>query len=478
MSLGLFGDEAFYVQCSQRPDWAYMDLPFVTAMLVRLGTELVGHSQLGVRIVFVALGALLPFLVVRLAWPHVGPNHARAAGLWALILPGFAWQGFMALPDGPLLICLLVCLIALEQAITTQKWSWWFVCGFVCGVGFCTHYRFVLATLGIAVWFLISRDGRTQLRTPKPWMGGLLALIGTGPALYYNLAHNFSPLRYFLSVRNGLIFQPGELIAYVLKQAALMTPLAYGLLLLTLLFMWHESSAGNEKVRLYFIVSVTPIVCFFLASPFSRTGAHMMHWPLPGYVPLLVYLPVVCLRYWNKGGWLRRFTTASPMLAMLVTCILLIAIRLPIPGLDGLRHPYQGWSELAEKTQAHLQQMSSERPLLVADHYKTGAQLEFAFGGETVVYIMRHSKNFEHGRQDQFELWAIGERALMQTSNNTVLLVVELSEIPRGFESNWWKHLDFFFKDRVLLEAWDYAPRKSNPTRQFLFFRARLFYDG
>jgi hypothetical protein len=53
-SLDLFSDEAFYWLCAQRPALAYADHPFMTAMLVRLGTALLGDTVLGARLAFLA----------------------------------------------------------------------------------------------------------------------------------------------------------------------------------------------------------------------------------------------------------------------------------------------------------------------------------------------------------------------------------------------------------------------------------------
>ena len=78
--LDLFGDEAFYWQCGQRPAIAYADHPPITAMLVRLGSELLGDRPLGVRFFFLLAGAALPFAVFHLARPLVGRRDAWWAG--------------------------------------------------------------------------------------------------------------------------------------------------------------------------------------------------------------------------------------------------------------------------------------------------------------------------------------------------------------------------------------------------------------
>ena len=65
--LPLFVDEAFYWQEGRHLAWAYSDLPALTAWLARLGTALGGTHPLALRLPFLLLAALLPWLVVRIA---------------------------------------------------------------------------------------------------------------------------------------------------------------------------------------------------------------------------------------------------------------------------------------------------------------------------------------------------------------------------------------------------------------------------
>jgi 4-amino-4-deoxy-L-arabinose transferase-like glycosyltransferase len=65
--LPLFVDEAFYAWESRHLAWAYSDLPGLTAWLIAAGRAIGGEHVLSVRVVFVALGAAIPWLVVRIA---------------------------------------------------------------------------------------------------------------------------------------------------------------------------------------------------------------------------------------------------------------------------------------------------------------------------------------------------------------------------------------------------------------------------
>src|SRR5690606_29331452 len=113
--LPLFVDEAFYWQEGRHMSWAYSDLPGLTAWTIRLGGELFGDGVLAARALFLAVSALLPWLVVRIAWREFDPRQAWTAGCAALLLPLFGTLGVMALPDVLMALATLLCLDALTK---------------------------------------------------------------------------------------------------------------------------------------------------------------------------------------------------------------------------------------------------------------------------------------------------------------------------------------------------------------------------
>ncbi len=479
--LDLFGDEAFYAQCARRPDWAYMDLPGLTAALVRLGHALAGDGVLGTRLLFLLLGALFPPLIYALAVVYVPRLQALLAALLSLALPAYAWLGLTALPDVPLLLLATLMLLCCERATRAGHLGWWAATGLCCCLGFATHYRFVLAPAAVLLYLLIHSDHRRLLRTPGPWLCGSIAAIGLLPGLIYNLQHDFAPLRYFLLVRNQEAYRPALMATFLLKQAALVTPLAFGFLIAGLTVLWRRVRAGASRLSLPLLHAGLPLLVFLAMSPRHHTGVQSMHWLLPAYPALLVFATEALAAWYRKGGWRRWLAIAAPLSALVLALVALIGLALPLPATVALRHPFLGWRELSARTEQHLARFA-EAPLLVADHYKSGANLEFHLGGRKVL-VMSHSKNFEHGRQNQFDLWDIGEAELRRHEGHEALLVVETSEIPKGYDAVWWQHLAYHFEPMELLEEWTYqvpgARRDGSRTsRVFRFYRCRIHYSG
>lgn len=480
-TLDLFGDEAFYRQCARRPDWAYMDLPGLTAALVRLGTALCGDSLWSTRLPFLVLGALFPPLVYALALAYVPRVQALLAALLALALPAYAWLGLTALPDVPLLLFATAMLLCFERATRAGSLRWWAATGLCCCLGFATHYRFVLAPAAGLLYLLIHRDHWRWLKTPGPWLCGVIAALGLLPGLAYNLQHDFAPLRYFLVVRNQEAYRPGLIATFLLKQAALVSPLAFAFLIAGAAVLWRRMRSGQSRLLLPLLHAGLPVLVFLAMSPRHHTGVQSMHWLLSAYPALLVFATEPLVAWYRAGRWRRWLAVAAPLSALLLALLALVGLALPLPATVALRHPFLGWRELSARTQQHLARFEKP-PLLVADHYKSGANLEFYLGGRQ-VFVMAHSKNFEHGRQNQFDLWSIGEAELRRHERQEALLVVETSEIPKGFEAVWWQHLAYYFEPMELLEEWTYQVPGARgdgrrQTRVFRFYRCRVHYTG
>src|SRR5690606_39678849 len=97
--LPLFVDEAFYWLEGQHLAPAYSDLPGLTAWLARLGVTLGGDTALGLRMPFLLIAALVPWLTMRITAREYGEVYGWQAGCFALLLPLAGTLGLLALPD-------------------------------------------------------------------------------------------------------------------------------------------------------------------------------------------------------------------------------------------------------------------------------------------------------------------------------------------------------------------------------------------
>ncbi len=476
--LELFGDEAFYWQCGQRPALAYADHPPVTALLVRLGTELLGDTAFGVRLLFLLAGAALPAAVYLLARPLVGERDAGWAAGAALAVPAVAWLGLLAVPDAPMVLLAALFFAGFERATRTGARRAWLLTGLAGAAGLATHYRFALAPAAALAYLALAPGGRRLWRGRGPWW--MLAALAAGlvPGAVYNLRADFEPLRYYLAGRHAPRFDAGALGEHLAAQALLVTPLLYAALLGVLVALCRRALGGDDRAALAALFALAHLGTFFLASPFDASELVTAHWPAPGYLALLPYLPAALRGFAARGGgWRRLAAPLAPGLGAAVMVVLLAELGTGRPGLGAVREPFVGVSEAVERTRALLPRVrpaADGRRLVVADNYKLGAQLERALAGGVDLYVLDHHKNRQHGRAPQLAAWGIDEAGLRRRAGEEALVVIEASQTRTGEHEAWLAHAaSFFGRLEPLGELEVASPGKRKKVKVYRFYRGR-----
>jgi len=432
-NLAPFGDEAWYWQESRVLDWSYSDLPLATAWLIRLGEFLFGHSALAMRAPFLLLGALLPLVLIRTGNRMFGSPVGWQAGLLALALPLLGTLGMFALPDVPLTVCWIVAIDAFDSALRTRGRLSWTLLGLALAGAWLSHYRAGMLILTGLLFLLLVPRGRLLWRERGLWLAIGISLLGLVPLLMFNLEHGWVALGFQLVERNPWSFHADALVQ-PLEQAIVCTPLFYLLLLWAAAGAARRAKAG-EPWDLLAVCALVPIVGYFVLGCFADDTRLRLHWPLPGYLPLLLLLPVLLRERGRAQEGLLRRTALALTFALLVLgcCVAYAYLALAAtPGGAGLLTQFKafpehwvGWNEVAAETRARLARPEFAQAVLVADNFMLAAELDFALGGERPVYTLDHPINVKHGRAPQLALWRRDESALRSLRPTRVLLVVE-----------------------------------------------------
>lgn len=440
--LELYSDEIFYWQASQFPALAYSDLPFMAALLAGLGAELFGHHAIAVRSVFLLMGCSVPALVYWLAHPLTNHKQALISATLTFCLPMAAFLGLLAVPDVPLIFWGLLLIGSLERATRDGRWRWWLLAGVFAALGLSTHYRFSLYVLAALIFMVGSRSHWHYWRSGRLWLAGLVAMTGLYPALSFNLVHDLSGIDYHLLSRHPWQFQPEGLLHPVI-QGTVVTPLLYALLWLTLWTLLKKARAGDSRAGLMAAFAVTNLGVYMILAPWSDTTRTTLHWPLSGYLPLLVYAPqtLSTLQAWlgaryneHRGRVLVR---AIPVVGFIGTLLLFIGIgsqgfNQQLQALTGsgvLSNKMAGWQPLTE----HIRRLQSIHNLpadglIVTDNYYTSAQIGFAMTAAR-TYTVDQDKTVRDGRYAQYAIWQRDEEGLRQLGGEQALFITEDSTL-------------------------------------------------
>jgi hypothetical protein len=171
-----------------------------------------------------------------------------------------------------------------------------------------------------------------------------------------------------------------------------------------------------------------PIAAYFLLGCFADDTRFRLHWPLPGYLPLLIALPVLLGELRSRA----LAISASALLALgsAVAFAYFAAAAVPggavlLAGVKAFPEHFVGWNEAAAITRAQLARPQAAHSVLVADNFMLAAELDFALDGERAVYALDQPINAKHGRTAQLALWQRDEAALDAIGTQDVLLVAE-----------------------------------------------------
>jgi len=187
-------DEAYYFDWARHLTWGYFDHPPGVALL-GMGIWLAPGSALAARLGALLAGALTLVVLARL-YVHSGLTRRDDLSLALVLvfttLAGLV-GGFITTPDSVLALAWALTLHEAERALAGDRRRW-LSAGVAAGLGLLGKYT--MGLIGpVLLWAILRTDPRA-LRTPWPYLGGLLALVVFTPNLAWNAQHDWVTLRF------------------------------------------------------------------------------------------------------------------------------------------------------------------------------------------------------------------------------------------------------------------------------------------
>jgi hypothetical protein len=288
--------------------------------------------------------------------------------------------------------------------------------------------------------FLLTPRGRAQWTRGGLWLAMGIAALGLLPLLISNWQQHGAGLAFQLMERNPWRFHADTLVQ-PLEQAVTCTPLLYVCLLWVPWRCWcRRREAGPWDVIA--ILSLTFIVVYFAAGLFADDQRFRVHWPLPGYLPLLAALPALLYEAHAARAW-RMVTLMGAGLALCAQLAGMFYLGLAadpetarwLGAARAFPTAFIGWKESAAIAKA---QLVSSPGVLVADNFMMAAELDFQFDGQRPVYTLDSPLNIKYGRAPQIAEWGLDERALQrQHAGESALLVVDEHALRERERAAW-----------------------------------------
>jgi Dolichyl-phosphate-mannose-protein mannosyltransferase len=282
-------DEAYYWLYSNHLDWGYFDHPPMTALLVRLGDPMGG--TLGVRFgTILAQGGAL-WALWRMLARFDGPLPPPHIFFFiAFAIPVFQVYGFIATPDGPLLLFGALFLL-LYQCYLEKPAGWTAV-----ALGAVTAGLFYSKYHGLLLVFFVLLSNPRLLLNPHAWLVVATALSLFAPHLYWQVQHDWSSFKYHL-VERAAAFKGRFVQEYLLNLLVIYNPLY----LYPLYRVFKKRPQNDFERALYFVFF--GFILFFAAS--SLRGHVQPQWMVLAALPIILLLSRAYVLEPGMRAWIR-----------------------------------------------------------------------------------------------------------------------------------------------------------------------------
>ena len=350
-------DELYFVAAGQRLAWGYPDQPVFTPLLARLATELAPHNLLVLRLPSLMAMALLVLCAAAFARLLGGGRAAQvltASTIAASVITVTLGHRLSTATFDTL--AWTAVLLVVGHALHDDRPRLWLVAGLLAGLGLNNKTAVVVLLFAILLGVLLVPACRAQLRTPYPWLGGVIAILLWLPNLGWQFMNDWPVLGLGADIAEEFGGVAGRL-GLLLQALAMFSPLIAIVWIYGLVQLFREP----DWVRL------RPIAVAFLVAAVIFVIAGGKGYYLAGAIVPLVAAGCTALAARWPG---RRLIAAGVVLAVSAAVAWPAFVpMLPVrtyaasfyPALDSDQLETIGWPEFADTVRATVDSLPADQ---------------------------------------------------------------------------------------------------------------------
>ena len=316
-------DEAYYWTWSKHLSGGYYDHPPMVAIVIRLGTMIAGDTEFGVRLVSILLALPMSFAIYRTTMLLFDSARAAASATVFLNVTLMVAAGTVIVtPDAPLMAASSFVLLCLAKLLVTGRGTWWLAVGAAVGAALLSKYTALFFGPVILIWLLAVPELRRWLRTPWPYLGGLVALAMFSPVIIWNAEHHWASfVKQFGRARVDQ-FTLRYIVELIPTQIVFATPPVFALAAMGLVAL-SKRGEGTRAARVLINATVWTLTIYFVWH--SLHGRVEANWFGPIYPALAIAAAVASdIARWQQRG--RRFADLCRRWAVPVGVTMLVAL--------------------------------------------------------------------------------------------------------------------------------------------------------
>lgn len=398
---GYFRDELYYLACAEHPALGYVDHPPLSVLLVDIVRHTLGDSRAALRLLPALAGAAMVALVglmahalgggrralvlamtgalvapVYLALNHFYSMNAFDLFFWALI----AWQMIRLIGEtgsdaeasviahanadadahhaafadaGTHAGSPAVARVRARASAVSSVGAWpWIWLGVTIGLGLMNKISILWLGAGLFTGMLATRQTRQWLRTPWPWVAGVLAAAIFSPYIVWQVQHDWATLEFMRNATSQKMSAVSPL-GFLLGQIKVMLPFTLPLWLAGLAYLFADPAG-----RRYRLLAWTYVIVFLIL---MLSGSSRANYLAPGYTWLFAAGGVAWERWTRTRG---RWLVPALVGVLLVTGAVAAPLGLPLLPVEQYVRYAQA---LGERPSTEEKKALAELPQFYAD---------------------------------------------------------------------------------------------------------------
>ena len=384
--------DAYYYLYGQNLSLSYFDHPGMIGYILRIFTDVFGHSIFAVKFADFVITSLTIFSFYKLASYFLSKQKLERAFILIASTIFISILSFNSTPDVPLLLFWTLSLICLYKAIFEDKKWYWILGGIAMGLAFNSKYTSLLLQFGLLAFLLFSNKYRKLFLSPWLWISLIISVAVTFPVWYWNYQNEFASFAFQSSERTSSItkfeISPKNFFGAIGHQMFLLLPVLF-LIFITFTYKYVKRALLKFKIpqakTLFLLAFFIPtFVGFFAITPIYWVK---LNWMMPSYITGIILAGM----FINKK-LLKTQIIFSIVFHVLVSIQILFFVA-PIKSDD----TWVGWEELAGEIEL-LQEEYPNTFVFSDDNYKTSACLNFFMDDKIYAQniIGKHALHFDY----------------------------------------------------------------------------------
>lgn len=451
----LFSEEAQYWLWSKNLSYSYYSKPPLIAFVNFLSTNVMGNTEIGVRINAIVIGFILPILVYRFAYTLFKNHHiAFTSAILTMAMPFYHYVSLFFTTDSLVTLFWLLAMMYFYAASDRNKLNDWIWAGCFLGLAILSKYTAVLFYPVVILYVLFYK--KHLFRNRGLYVFTAVSVIFCIPVLIWTIRHDLVNLKHVLTLtgayKETLPVEEGisNILEYLGGQILVLSPL---FLLPAFIFMLRKKWRGifrpySLQIQ-YLFLPLLLVWLFFLVMAYGKRI--QVNWLFFAYATVPILLGHIFSKHFSS-----RLLHISAGITLLLLVFMFNPVLFDLFGMSKVYsakndtlHRMHGWRELGEEVSGLINDSADTNVFIFSDNYHVASQLAFYTVNNPQTYCINNER-----RMNQFDMWPGLEQFENKGYDAIYVSKLEVTqEVLDSFEKmDLYTHFNVFYRNKYSIE--------------------------